>query len=1050
MPHSKPLDALGWGWREGQRSPPQSSSAPVQRRPQAYASQGALLPSVGEDARRDVTGATNRGPSAPVPRSAAAGAALAANFLKLQRLYAVDERQQYSPTMTSRNRLEASAVVATTATTRSDLQDTEDPRRQHHHHHRRQQQLLLSPQYASASAPERTQGTEVALLEARARAVAGARARAAARAEEAAEEDRLRRIVEAAEAERLRRAEEAAEAERVRIAEEDAEARRLRRAAAEALRAAEREEEEEREMMRARREEVEVRRRIKERADAEAQEAEARRRRSEALARARAEAIRKRALAEEQERARLKAKLGAEEREVEREQEREQAVAEERQRQFLEIAVRTALRFRDRRTAFEETRDYQFLQELGVAEPRRFVAKVLERDGAQRRQRQQDEEANREEREGGGGETEAAEAARDPEARGRRGQNNDAVPEEATSGDQGMISPIMGEAQMQQMPRGRIQDSTSASSNGAGSRNLVPQDQPDHEERTPATRPAPVVIPAEVPVVTLPPMPMPTTKTGNKRSIELKQSPKTVPASPPKRRRVEQEARQELRQAKVQVPLPPPLVPNRPRQNIKDKASSSHQQRPSPPSAGEAADKLRQNKGAAATSGSSVQEDSPLAQLSRVAAAVAALAPVPQVKADGDRGRVADQPSPLPRQVSVSQFHDEKERPPVVAARQVPSSSKPAFVSAERRPNVKETRAPPPTPPHKMPVPQPKAAKANCRGGGAAAKHPRPNAGPLSKPQQQQQPSSPPESPLPRRRTRTQPARQAELDQRWRDMADKLLEYKKEYGHVVVPRFHYDVRLAAWVMEQRKHYRLLRQGKTTTLSHARLKVLNDMGFVWNAQDFGWRRKYGQLKSYRERHGHVNVPLECKEFPGLGKWVKEQRRDYALPATDSPMVPERIALLEDVGFVWDTADALWWESYQELKAYKKRHGHCEVPREGGGTQQFMLATWIDTQRRQFREMVLSGGWKDKVVETKGEGETLGVDPARGEGLPAQDLTRERMEALDELDFNWNGPNKGRGGGRGAAALPLRAASAAAKVTSQPEVVPCKKSIVSLDL
>eukprot|EP00567_Pseudictyota_dubia_P009462 CAMPEP_0197443626 /NCGR_PEP_ID=MMETSP1175-20131217/9323_1 /TAXON_ID=1003142 /ORGANISM="Triceratium dubium, Strain CCMP147" /LENGTH=129 /DNA_ID=CAMNT_0042974289 /DNA_START=81 /DNA_END=468 /DNA_ORIENTATION=- len=127
MPHSKPLDALGWGWREGQRSPSQSSSAPVQRRPQAYASQGALSPSVSEDARRDITGATNRGPSAPVPRSAAAGAALAANFLKLQRLYAVDERQRYSPT--SMNRLEASAVVATTATTRSDLQDAEDPRR---------------------------------------------------------------------------------------------------------------------------------------------------------------------------------------------------------------------------------------------------------------------------------------------------------------------------------------------------------------------------------------------------------------------------------------------------------------------------------------------------------------------------------------------------------------------------------------------------------------------------------------------------------------------------------------------------------------------------------------------------------------------------------------------------------------------------------------------------------------------------------------------------------------------------------------------------------
>jgi hypothetical protein len=45
---------------------------------------------------------------------------------------------------------------------------------------------------------------------------------------------------------------------------------------------------------------------------------------------------------------------------------------------------------------------------------------------------------------------------------------------------------------------------------------------------------------------------------------------------------------------------------------------------------------------------------------------------------------------------------------------------------------------------------------------------------------------------------------------------------------------------------------------------------------------------------------------------------------------STMTNERQEILEKLDFIWKTQDAAWEHSFAELEAFKRMHGHCNVP------------------------------------------------------------------------------------------------------------------------
>jgi hypothetical protein len=130
-------------------------------------------------------------------------------------------------------------------------------------------------------------------------------------------------------------------------------------------------------------------------------------------------------------------------------------------------------------------------------------------------------------------------------------------------------------------------------------------------------------------------------------------------------------------------------------------------------------------------------------------------------------------------------------------------------------------------------------------------------------------------------------------DRQWDVMFDKLLKFKEENGHCLVPkRYPEDQRLSTWVHTQRVQYRRSMSGGATAdakkdspeeesaevepaarLTDDRFRRLENIGFVWVAResdnkgdgkgkssyDEQWDIMYERLKAYKEKHGHVLVP-----------------------------------------------------------------------------------------------------------------------------------------------------------------------------------------------
>jgi hypothetical protein len=155
------------------------------------------------------------------------------------------------------------------------------------------------------------------------------------------------------------------------------------------------------------------------------------------------------------------------------------------------------------------------------------------------------------------------------------------------------------------------------------------------------------------------------------------------------------------------------------------------------------------------------------------------------------------------------------------------------------------------------------------------------------------------------------------LEERWVDSFEQLNSFYSMNGHCRLPAgSEYDA-LNTWCKNQRQNYR---KGK---LSADRIAKLEGIKFIWNALDAAWMDFYDHLVAYQKVHSHCNVPEGYNAVPGLSSWVSNNRNK-------PPRDPERLKLLNDIGFVFSVHDKAWEEMVRRLIAYKDTHGDCAVP------------------------------------------------------------------------------------------------------------------------
>eukprot|EP00540_Astrosyne_radiata_P001960 CAMPEP_0116846274 /NCGR_PEP_ID=MMETSP0418-20121206/13741_1 /TAXON_ID=1158023 /ORGANISM="Astrosyne radiata, Strain 13vi08-1A" /LENGTH=287 /DNA_ID=CAMNT_0004477497 /DNA_START=152 /DNA_END=1015 /DNA_ORIENTATION=- len=155
--------------------------------------------------------------------------------------------------------------------------------------------------------------------------------------------------------------------------------------------------------------------------------------------------------------------------------------------------------------------------------------------------------------------------------------------------------------------------------------------------------------------------------------------------------------------------------------------------------------------------------------------------------------------------------------------------------------------------------------------------------------------------------------------EKWKERFDELIDFRKSNGHCLVPHtFPSNPPLARWVKRQRYQYKLLTEGKQSSMTNDRIRALEEVGFIWDSHEAAWEDRLRELLEYKTKNGNCLVPSNYPENPQLATWVKCQRRQYKLywEGRPSNMTVERIMELEQNGFEWELRSSTYTKKLEK--------------------------------------------------------------------------------------------------------------------------------------
>lgn len=129
--------------------------------------------------------------------------------------------------------------------------------------------------------------------------------------------------------------------------------------------------------------------------------------------------------------------------------------------------------------------------------------------------------------------------------------------------------------------------------------------------------------------------------------------------------------------------------------------------------------------------------------------------------------------------------------------------------------------------------------------------------------------------------------------------------------------------------------------------------------------YTWERNYQNLRYYRTRYGHCNVPQRSpknKKNDKLGKWVSNMRSTFTAQILTGKNITTKISKqqidkLNSIGFHWsiknypeETKITNWYSMYEQLEHYKQLTGNINVVLDPNNPSQ--LAKWCINQKKKF--------------------------------------------------------------------------------------------------
>ena len=170
-----------------------------------------------------------------------------------------------------------------------------------------------------------------------------------------------------------------------------------------------------------------------------------------------------------------------------------------------------------------------------------------------------------------------------------------------------------------------------------------------------------------------------------------------------------------------------------------------------------------------------------------------------------------------------------------------------------------------------------------------------------------------------------------------------------------------DPALRRWLVVQR-HMCKLKYREGNTLTDERQAKLESLGMLTYGRDEVWKIRYQQVAEFVKKRGYFPYDLEPEGLSDyesqLYWWCRRQKQAYKLHRNQEEedttrrtgMKPERVALLNEIGFCWNVNEAGWLAHFEDLKAYHAEFGDCLVPKLYVANP--VLGFWVSAQRAHY--------------------------------------------------------------------------------------------------
>ena len=172
----------------------------------------------------------------------------------------------------------------------------------------------------------------------------------------------------------------------------------------------------------------------------------------------------------------------------------------------------------------------------------------------------------------------------------------------------------------------------------------------------------------------------------------------------------------------------------------------------------------------------------------------------------------------------------------------------------------------------------------------------------------------------------------------WMVRYNELLEFKQRFGHCLVPNnYRANIQLGRWVKRQRQ---LNKQTEKFELEHH--------------ERHGQQQQVDRNKNKTPKNGGSATGTSTSSTSPSSSSPSSKKDNGKSCCPTKMLTKERKKLLQDIGFIWDSHEAIWDERYTQLEQFKSLHGNCKIPTRYPACPE--LAVWAKRQRRQFQVLL----------------------------------------------------------------------------------------------